>query len=168
MLREKEDLMSTRDADSGTTEYILPYDTPLKPRCRPRYAVRMNEYPVEDNQYGCNCYVYEYEDIHTHRMCKRLITNLPDEVFWEMVEFSQRYGVCHCRYPERCSGAGWIFCPEVHQGISGTEHDPDLYGFPRQGSFTDHDQNQRDPGKGICPEYRFGRGTARVPAADRR
>ena len=90
MLREKEDLMSTRDADSGTTEYILPYDTPLKPRCRPRYAVRMNEYPVEDNQYGCNCYVYEYEDIHTHRMCKRLITNLPDEVFWEMVEFSQR------------------------------------------------------------------------------
>ena len=73
MLREKENQVSTGDMGSGTMEYILPYDTPLKPRCRPRYAVRMNEYPVEDNQYGCNCYVYEYEDIHTHRMCKRLM-----------------------------------------------------------------------------------------------
>ena len=90
MLREKENQVSTGDMGSGTMEYILPYDTPLKPRCRPRYAVRMNEYPVEDNQYGCNCYVYEYEDINTHKMCKRLITNLPDEIFWEMVEFSQR------------------------------------------------------------------------------
>ena len=90
MLREKENQVSTGDMDSGTMEYILPYDIPLKPRCRPRYAVRMNEYPVEDNQYGCNCYGYEYEDINTHKMCKRLITNLPDEIFWEMVEFSQR------------------------------------------------------------------------------
>ena len=43
MLREKENQVSTGDMGSGTMEYILPYDTPLKPRCRPRYAVRMNE-----------------------------------------------------------------------------------------------------------------------------
>ena len=41
MLREKENQVSTGDMGSGTMEYILPYDTPLKPRCRPRYAVRI-------------------------------------------------------------------------------------------------------------------------------
>ena len=45
MLREKENQVSTGDMGSGTMEYILPYDTPLKPRCRPRYAVRMNGKP---------------------------------------------------------------------------------------------------------------------------
>jgi len=76
----------------GTTEILLPYDTPLKPQVRRKYAVRCGRYPVEDNIYGSNCYVYEDYDTETKVRYKKLYVNVPEIIL--NVMFSNDHRVC--------------------------------------------------------------------------
>ncbi len=90
MLKKEMKCVSKTDVESGIKEFILPFDTPLKPACYAKYAYKMHAYPVENNEYGCNCFVYEDEDPETHRKYKKLYTNMPDEMWHGLFEFSKK------------------------------------------------------------------------------
>ena len=69
-----------RDAGDGIQEIFLPYNTPFKSPVKRKYGVSWQTYPVEDNDYGSNCYVIEQYDTEAKVKYKKLLVNVPPEI----------------------------------------------------------------------------------------
>lgn len=88
-----------RDAGDGVQEILLPYNTPFKSPVKRKYGIRWCTYPVEDNDYGSNCYVIEQYDTEAKIKYKKLLVNVPPEVLAVLFD-SDREETLYQRYQE--------------------------------------------------------------------
>lgn len=74
---------------NGQVSILFPYCQSFQPLRGIKYAHKREVYPVEDNEYGCNCLVMERYDVPSKRMIKQLMVDVPEEIIQMYREYDK-------------------------------------------------------------------------------